>query len=217
MSELRNRTLAPPPPRHPTVGQPSPTPHPRSNGFNAPPPPPVHPSHPPLPPRPPPSPRQDARADYFSPESILPQVAAPLDVPYTPQIQRVPPPVPPNRPGNPRSFSENVVASTSNVDVKPVESPIPPPKHPSTPPELPPPVSRTSSFNSITSSTTIPPPVHHARQASSLTLNSTYEATLSEKELRDLYDDEEIDRFLRLFSAVGCSSLDHKSADSFSP
>ena len=27
--------------------------------------------------------------------------------------------------------------------------------------------------------------------------------TLSEKELRDLYDDEEIDRFLRLFSAVG--------------
>jgi len=49
-----------------------------------------------------------------------------------------------------------------------------------------------------------PPPAHHAR---SLTVDSADEATLSEKELRDLYDDEEIDRFLRLFSAVGCSVL----------
>jgi hypothetical protein len=46
-------------------------------------------------------------------------------------------------------------------------------------------------------------PVQHARRAGSLDSDSAYETTLSEKELRDLYDDEEIDRFLRLFSAVG--------------
>ena len=51
-----------------------------------------------------------------------------------------------------------------------------------------------------------PPPVHNATKARSLTVDSAYEATLSEKELRDLYDDEEIDHFLRLFSAVGYSS-----------
>ena len=211
MSEPRNRTLAPPPPRHPTVRPPSPTQYPR-NGLSAPPPP-VHPSHPPLPPRPRPSPRPDARTDYFSPEPTPPQVTAPLDVSYTSQVQRVPPPIPPNRPGNPRSFSDDVVASTSSVDVEPDGSPISLPKHPNISSESPPPVSRTSSFNSITSSTTIPPPAHHARKARSLTSDSAYEATLSEKELRDLYDDEEIDRFLRLFSAVSCSLLRYKSID----
>jgi hypothetical protein len=202
MSEIRNRAFPPPPPRHPTARPPSPNSYARSSGLNAPPPP-VHPSHPPLPPRPPPSPRPDVRLDNPGPES---QVASPLDVHYTPVIQRLPPPVPPNRPGNPRSLSENVVASTPSIEVEPAG----PPKHPSISPELPPPVSRRSSFNSITGSTATapsPPPVHHARNARSFTTDSAYEDTLSEKELRDLYDDEEIDRFLRLFSAVGCSSL----------
>ncbi|KAF9654351.1 hypothetical protein BDM02DRAFT_138295 [Thelephora ganbajun] len=200
MSELRNRILAPPPPRHPNVRPPSPNSQPRSTYLNLPPPP-VHPAHPPLPPRPPPNPQPDARLDYFSPEPIPSQVASPVDVLHTPRIQRLSPPVLPNRPSNLRSFSENVVASTSGVDVKPVGIPAPPPKHTSISPELPPPVSRTSSFNSITGSQTTPPPAHHTRKARSLTSDSAYEATLSEKELRDLYDDEEIDRFLHLFSA----------------
>lgn len=34
------------------------------------------------------------------------------------------------------------------------------------------------------------------------TMGSTFEKSLSESELRELYNDEEIDRFLRLFSAV---------------
>ena len=206
MSELRNRTIPPPPPRHPTVRSQSPSPC--TNGLN--PPPPVHPS---LPPLPPPSPRPDARTDSSRPDPIPSQVAAPLDVPYTSHIHRVPLQVPPDRPGNPRSLSENFVASTSGVDVKPARSPIPPPKYPSTSPELPPPVSRTSSFNSTTGSPAIPPPVHHAREARSLTSDTAYEATLSEQELRDLYDDEEIDRFLRLFSAVSCSLLCYKPID----
>lgn len=206
MSELRNRALAPPPPRHPAARPPSPNPHNRPSNFGSPPPP-IHPSHPSLPPRPPP--RPDARFDY-SAELPPSQVAPPFDVPYTPAIQRLPPPVPPNLPGDPRSFPENNVGSTSNADVEPVGTPTPPPKYPSNPLELPPPVSRASSFNSITDSLVTappPPPVHHAGKARSLTVNSAYEATLSEKELRDLYDDEEIDRFLRLFSAVGYSSL----------
>jgi len=215
MSELRNRTLVPPPPRHPTVGSPPANPY-SSSGLNVPPPP-VHPPHPSLPPRPPPGPRSDARTDHSSHESIPSQSEALSDVPYIPGIQRVPPPLPPNRPGNPRSFSDNTVASTSSLDVKPVGSPIPPPKYPNTSPELPPRVSRTSSFNSITDSPVVPPPVHHARRAPSPTPDPAYEATLSERELRDLYDDEEIDRFIRLFSAVGCSSLCCKSIDSSSP
>ena len=213
MSGLRNRTLAPPPPRHPAVRPPSPNPHPRSNGLNVPPSP-VYPSHPSLPPRPPSGPRPDVTTDYPSHEPIPSQVEALSDAPGIPDIQRESPPVSPNRPGNPRSFSENLVASTSSVDVKPVGSPIPPLKYPSTSPELLPPVSRTSSFNSIASSLAIPPPVHHAMTTPSLSSDSAYEATLSEKELRDLYDDEEIDRFLRLFSAVGCSSLCCKSINS---
>lgn len=209
MSELRNRTLVPPPPRHPAARPPSPGAHTRSS-FNAPPPP-VHPLHPSLPPRPQPSPRPGARSDYFSPEPAPPQVNPSLDTPHSPAIQRLPPPIPPNRPSNPRSFSENVVGSTSSVDVKPVWTTVPPPKRPIIPPELPPPVSRETFFNSITEPHVMapspPPPLHHATRARSLTADSAYEATLSEKELRDLYDDEEIDRFLRLFSAVRYSSL----------
>jgi hypothetical protein len=201
MSELRNKTLAPPPPRHPTVRAPSPTLPPRPNRLN-PPPPPVHPLHPSLPPRPPPSPRPDAGVANTSSDPIPLQGVAPLDIPYS-NIQGVPPPAPPNRPDDTRSVSEETVASTSSVDLKPVGSPIPPPKHPSISPELPPPISRTSSFNSTAGSPPEPPPVHHARRARSLTSESAYEATLPERELRDLYDDEEIDRFLRLFSAVG--------------
>jgi hypothetical protein len=211
MSGLRNRTLAPPPPRHPNARPPSPNPLPRSSGPNVPPPP-VHPSHPPLPPRPPPSPRPDVRTGYSNHETIPSQVETLSDVPHIPDIQRVPPPVPPNRLGNPHSFSENVVASTSSLDVKPVGSPVPPP---STLPELLPPVSRTSSFNSAMGSSAIPPPVHHA--PSLLASDSAYEAALSEEELRDLYDDEQIDHFLRLFSDVCCSSLCCKSIDSPSP
>lgn len=216
MSELRNRTFPPPPPRHPNARPPSPKPYVHSSGLN-PQPPPVHPLHPSLPPRPPPSPRQDARLEHFSREPIPPQAAPPLDIPYTPVIQKLTPPIPPNRPGNPRSTSENVVGSTSSVDDNPVGTPTSPPKHPS---DLPPPVSRTSSFNSITGSpaiTTPPPPVHHVRKARSLTTESAYEDTLSEKELRDLYDDEEIDRFLLLFTAVSCSSLYCWFIDSSSP
>lgn len=201
MSELRNRTLAPPPPRHPTAN-----PYGRSGALNVPPPP-VHPSHPSLPPRPPPSPRPDARSEYFSNESIHSQVAAPLDTPY--MAQGPPPPVPPNRPANPQSFSENVVASTSSLDLNSVGTPNPPPEHPSISPELLPPVSRASPVSSITGSPVVappPPPVHHARKEHSLA-DPADEDTLSEKELRDLYNDEEIDRFLRLFSAVGCSNL----------
>jgi len=208
MSEPRNRSLAPPPPRHPAARPPSPNLHPRPNNLNTPPPP-IHPSQPPLPSRPPPSPQPDARPDYSGPEPIPFQVAPPLDVSYTPHVQRQPPPVLPDRPGNPRSFSDNVVASTPNLDVKPAGNSISP--------ELPPPVSRTSSYNSITGSPAIPPPLHHARKERSNTLDSAYEATLSEKELRDLYDDEEIDRFLRLFSAVGSSSLCCRRIDSSSP
>ena len=198
MSESRSRTLAPPPPRHPTVRAPSPTLPPRPNRFN-PPPPPVHPSRPP---QTPPSPRLDARITNSSPDPIPPQGAAPSDIPYS-NIQGVPPPAPPNRPDNTRSVSEESVASTSSVDIKPVGSSIPPPKHPNISPEFPPPISRTSSFNSIAGFPPEPPPIHHARAARSFTSESAYEATLSERELRDLYDDEEIDRFLRLFSAVG--------------
>ena len=215
MSELRNRTLAPPPPRHPAVRPPSPNPHTRSSNFNAPPLP--VPAHPSLPPRPPP--RQDARFDY-SAELPPSQVVPPLDTPYTPAIQRLPPPVSPMLPGDPRSFSENGIGSTSSADVGPVGTPTPPPRYPSNPLELLPPVSRASSFHSITDSQVMvppPPPVHHAGQARSLTVDSTYEATLSEKELRDLYDDEEIDRFLRLFSAVGCSSLSCRFIDPSTP
>ena len=201
MSELRNRTLAPPPPRHPTARPPSPNPPPLPNRFNLPPPP-VHPSHPSPPHQPPPSPRPDARITNPSPDPISPQVAAPLDIPYS-HIQGVPPPALPNRPDNTRSVSEETVASTSSIGTKPVGSPVPPPKHPDILPELPPPISRTSSFNSIADSPPKPPPTHHARKARSFTSESAYEATLSERELRDLYDDEEIDRFLRLFSAVG--------------
>lgn len=192
MSELRNRTL-PPPPRHPISTPPSPGFQPRSSVLNAQPPP-THPSH--APSRPPPSPRQNARLEYFGPEPIPSQVAAPLDAPPTPPIQRLPPPVPTNRPGNPDSLSEDLVASTSSVNAKPVGSP-----------ELPQPAPRSSSPNSIANSSTIPPPSHHARKARSLTSDSAYETTLSEKELRDLYDDEEIDRFLRFFSTVRYSNV----------
>lgn len=205
MSELRNRTLVPPPPRHPGARPPSPHTQPRSNTLNVPPPP-VHPSHPSLPPRPPPSPQQDARLEYFSSESV-PSQAATFGVPRTPPVQIAPPPVPANRPGNPRSTSGGSAISVSSVDVKSIESPVLPPKHPGVPPEFPPPISRTNSLSSITGPSAIPPPVHHARQDRSLTLDSAHEATLSEQELRDLYDDEEIDRFIRLFSAVGCSTV----------
>lgn len=206
MSELRNRTFPPPPPpRHPAARPPSPNSHVRPSNLNAPPP--VHPPPPSLPPRPPPSPRPDSRSEYFSREPIPSQGSSPSDVPHTSVIQGPSPPVPPNRPSNPLSSSENIVRSTSSVDVEPVGATIPPPKHPS---ELPPPVSPSSSFNSITGSPAIappPPPVHHARKERSLTADSAHEDSLSEKELRDLYNDEEIDRFLRLFSAVGRPSL----------
>ena len=200
MSDLRNRTFAPPPPRHPTARPPSPDSRARSSALNAPPPP-NYPSPPQLPPRPPPSPRPDVGSDYPSLKPIPSQAASSLDVPYTPAIQRLPPPVAPNRPGSPRSFSENAVGSMPSADVNPTRAPTPPP-------ELPPPVSRAGSFNSITDS---PPPVHHAKTTGSAT-DSANEDTLSEKELRDLYHDEEIDRFLRLFSAVGRSSLYRQSS-----
>jgi len=106
------------------------------------------------------------------------------------------------------------MASTSSVDVKPIAFPIPLLNHPSTSSELSPSISRTSSFNSITDSPTVPPPVHHARTAPPPTSDTVCEAALSEKELRDLYDDEVIDHFLRFFSAVGCSSLGCKCVDS---
>ena len=213
MSELRNRSLAPPPPRHPAARPPSPSPDLRSGSLNAPPPP-VHSSHPPLPPRPPPSPRPDARTDYPGHEPMPSQVEALSDVPRIPDIQTIPPPVPPNPPGDPRSFYENVVASTSSVDIRPIAFPTPLLNHPSTSPELSPSISRTSSLNSITDSPTVPPPVQHARTAPLPTSDTVYEAALSEKELRDLYDDEVIDHFLRFFSAVGCSFLCCKSVDS---
>ena len=205
MSELRSRTLAPPPPRHPTARSPTPTLPPRPNRFN-PPPPPVHPSHPSLPPQPPLGPRPDARITNSSPDPMPPQGAAPLDTAYS-NAQGVPPPGPPNLPDITRSISEETEASTSSVDIKPVGSPIPPPKHPNVSPEFPQPISLTSSLNSTTGSPPEPPPMDHARRASSFTSESAYEATLSERELRDLYDDEEIDRFLRLFSAVGVLRL----------
>ena len=196
MSELWNRTPAPPP-RHPAVRAPSPNPRPCSNILNVPPP--VHPS---LPPRPPPSPRPDARLEYFGPEPTHSLATTSFDVPRAPHIQRPSPPVPPNCPDDPRPFSENAAASTSTVDVKSVEPPVPPPESSNISPELPPPVSPANTLNSITSLSTTPPPVHDARNARSFTLDSAYEATLSEKELHDLYDDEEIDRFLHLFSVV---------------
>ena len=202
MSELRNRTFPPPPPRHPNARPPSPNQYAHASGLNVPPPP-VHPSHPPLPPRPPPSPRTDAMSEYFDREPIPSYVVPPSDTSYAPVIQRLPPPVPPNRPGNSRSSSENVVESTSIVDGGPVGTPILLPRRPS---DLPPSVSRTSSITGSPAIAPPSPPVHHASQARSLTADSAYEDTLSEKELRDLYDDEEIDRFLRLFSAVGCPS-----------
>lgn len=124
------------------------------------------------------------------------QVATTSDVSQIPHVQTPPPPVPPNRP-----IPEDVAAYTSGVDIDPVESLVPPPNHSGVSPESPPPISRTSSLSSITSFSTIPPPLHHARKARSFTTESSHEAGLSEKELRDLYDDEEIDRFLRLFSA----------------
>lgn len=196
MPELRNRTLAPPPPRHPAVRPPSPNPQPFSNILNIPPPP-VHPLHPSLPPRPPPSPRQDARLEHFGPEPTPPQATS-LDTHHIPHTQTPPPPIPLNLPGDPPSFSENVVASTSNTDVEPIEPLDSPPQHRSISPEVPLPTSPASSINSIT-------PVRHATEAGSSTLDPAYEATLSENGLRDLYDDEEIDRFLRFFSIVRCS------------
>ena len=202
MSELRNRTLAPPPPKHPASRVSSPDP--LWNFLNVPPPP-VHPSHPPLPPRPALSPRPDAQLEHLGPELTPSQATTSLDVPHPPHIQRLPPQLPPRHPGNPRLPSNNAVVSTSSVDVKPTEPPVPPPQRPSISPELPPPVSPATSFNSITSSPTTQPPVHHARETHSFTSDSAYEATLSEQALRDLYDDEEIDRFLRLFSVVRCS------------
>lgn len=213
MSEPRDRTLAPPP-RHPAARPPSPHSRPHSNILNVPPRP-VHPSHPPLPTWPPPSPRQDTRSEYFGSEPILPQPTSSLDVPHT-HIQKSPP-VPPNCPDNLHPFSEDAVGSTPSFDARPVEPPVPHPQHQSISPELLPPASPASSFSSIKSSQTAQQPLDHARQAGSLTSDSAYEATLSEKELRDLYDDEEIDRFLRLFSVVCCPLVYLWSIDSPCP
>ena len=191
--------LAPPPPRHPAARPPSPNPQHRPGILNVPPPP-VHPS---LPPRPPPSPRPDVQSENFDAEPTHFQEATPLGVPHTTHIRRLPPPVPPNLPSNPRPPSENVTGSTSGVDVEIVGAPVPSPQHPNISPELPPPVDPVaSSFHSTASSSTTQQPVYHSRVSPSSTSGMAYETTLSEKELRDLYDDEEIDRFLHLFSVV---------------
>ena len=204
MSELRNRTLVPPPPRHPAIGPPSPNPQ-RSNILNAPPPP-VHPSRPmpSLVPRPP-SPRPDSRLVDSDLEPTSRATASP-DVPHILQPQRSSPTLH----NDLHSISGDAVASTQTLGAKPAKSLVP---NPSTSSELPPPISRTSSFGSTADSPIVPPPVDHARKSRASDSESHHEATLSEKELRDLYDDEEIDRFLRLFTTVGWL-VDYRVVDS---
>lgn len=205
MSDPR-KTLAPPPPRHPAVRPPSPNFLPYPNISSAPPP--LHPSHPPLPPRPPPSLRPDIGLEYSGSGPTPSRIQATLDVPGTPHVQASPSLILQDSP-----VFGDAITPTSSADIRPTGSPPPPPEHSNTSPELLLPVSRKGSFSSITNPATIPPPIHHARKARSFSSDLSFECTLSEEDLRDLYDDEEIDRFLRLFSNVGRSFACFKSTN----
>jgi hypothetical protein len=189
-SELRHRMLQPPP-QHPSNScllSTTPVSLPKAARDRTPSP---QPSQPRLPPRP----------AYYLPVPDDEIIGDKLQEGFCSQPQPSPPP---KHPSHPRQSAESTI-STSCQSALLKRSPVINESAASDfilHPQLhPPDVSRVDQVNVSMSQHTLEQRV----RSSSFESSSSYEKSLSEQELRDLYDDEEVDRFLRFFSAVSCS------------